>query len=474
MNRPIRRALSRSQDLAKPLALLVSAVALVVALLCIGPAAAQDDQPEAPTSETPSKPAAEPTPPETNAPADPNPSTDKDQGWIDALNETLNASLGQVNSIAGGILMRDVSFSAFDYEVVDAATGEKQLVEPEVPFLVIFLGLGAIFFTLWHKFINLRGFTHAWRIVFGKYSDDTDEGDLPPFRALTSALSATVGLGNIASVAVAMVVGGPGALFWMIFLGFFGMCAKFHESTLAQMFRIKNADGTISGGPMFYLDKGLSSIHPSLAGLGKTLAIVFAICCMLAALGGGNMFQANQAFEGFFSTFVQPHVGPGEIDSVRANTGFGFGLVMAVLVGVVVLGGITRIGATTARIVPFMAGIYVLACITIILFHIGDVPALLAEVMTQAFNADAAFGGLIGAMMTGFKRAAFSSESGLGSSAIAHAAAKTDHPVREGYVASLEPFIDTVVICTGLRPNKELGEAAGLHHGRAIQVNDRM
>lgn len=371
----------------------------------------------------------------------------KEKGWIDALNETLNSSLGQVNDFAGGILMKDVSFSAFDYEVVDEATGEKTLVEPEVPFLVIFLGLGAIFFTLWHKFVNLRGFTHAWKIVFGKYARDTDEGDLPPFRALTSALSATVGLGNIASVAVAMVVGGPGALFWMIVLGFFGMCAKFHESTLAQMFRTKNLDGTISGGPMFYLDKGLKSINPALGGLGKTLAIVFAVCCILAALGGGNMFQANQAFEGFFATFIQPYVGANEVESVRTNAGFGFGLVMAVLVGVVVLGGISRIGATTARIVPFMAGIYILACITIILFHISEVPALLGEVLRQAFNADAAFGGLIGAMMTGFKRAAFSSESGLGSSAIAHAAAKTDHPVREGYVASLEPFIDTVVIC---------------------------
>ena len=369
------------------------------------------------------------------------------QGLVDKLNASLNKNLGKVNDFAGGILMWDVSFSAFDYEVIDEQTGQKRLVEPAIPFLVIFLSLGAIFFTLWHNFINLRGFIHAWKIVFGKYTRDTDEGDLPPFRALTSALSATVGLGNIASVAVAMVLGGPGALFWMIVLGLFGMCAKFHESTLAQMFRIKNPDGTISGGPMYYLDKGLKTVHPSLGGLGKTLAIVFAICCMLAALGGGNMFQSNQAFEGFFSTFIQPHVSASEIDSTRTNAGFGFGLIMAAAVGVVVLGGITRIGATTARIVPFMAGIYILACTTIILFHISEVPTMLGEVIAQAFNADAAFGGLIGAMMTGFQRAAFSSESGLGSSAIAHAAAKTDHPVREGYVASLEPFIDTVVIC---------------------------
>lgn len=434
MNHPTRPATSNAPSLARFAWL--AAAAILIALFLAWPVVA-DDAPPAPdadeaTDQKDVKPEADP---------------DEKEDWIDSLNASLDENLGKVNDIAGKYLMFDVSFSAFDYEVKDETTGEMMPVEPEVPFLVIFLGLGAVFFTLWHKFINIRGFTHAWKIVFGKYAHDTDEGDLTPFRALTSALSATVGLGNIASVAVAMVIGGPGALFWMMFLGLFGMCAKFHESTLAQMFRTKNPDGTISGGPMYYLDRGLKSINPSLAGLGKVLAVIFAICCMLAALGGGNMFQSNQAFEGFFTTFIQPHVSASELEDVRTNTGFGFGLVMAVLVGVVVLGGITRIGATTARIVPFMAAIYICACITIILFHIDEVPALLGEVISQAFSADAAFGGIIGVIMTGFKRAAFSSESGLGSSAIAHAAAKTDHPVREGYVASLEPFIDTIVIC---------------------------
>lgn len=375
------------------------------------------------------------------------PASTDEKGFSDTLNETLDETLGTVNGYLFAVLFFDVSFSAFDYDVIHEATGETHTVEPAVPFLVIFLTLGAVFFTVWHKLINVRCFFHAWKIVLGKYSDDTDEGDLPPFRALTSALSATVGLGNIASVAVAMVMGGPGALFWMMFLGLCGMCAKFHESTLAQMFRVKNADGTISGGPMYYLDRGIRQVNPSLAWLGKTLAIIFAVFCMLAALGGGNMFQANQAFEGFFSTFVQPAVNAEDIDGVRALTSIGFGLIMSTMVAVVVLGGITRIGATTSKIVPFMALIYIAACSTIILANAAAVPAMIGQVFRQAFNADAAFGGFIGAMMMGFQRAAFSSESGLGSSAIAHSAAKADHPVREGFVASLEPFIDTIVIC---------------------------
>ena len=378
------------------------------------------------------------------------PSTDTAEeqlGFSDKLNKQLDATLGTVNGYLFKVLFFDISFSAFDYITTDKETGESVEVEPEVPFLVIFLTLGAVFFTFWHKLINIRHFFHAWGIVSGKYTHESDEGDLSPFRALTSALSATVGLGNIASVAVAMVAGGPGALFWMMFLGLCGMCAKFHESTLAQMFRIKNEDGTISGGPMYYLDHGIRKVNPSLAPLGKTLAIIFAIFCMFAALGGGNMFQANQAFEGFFSTFIQPGIAEDEVDGVRTLSSIGFGLLMSAVVAVVVLGGITRIGATTSKIVPFMALVYVSACITIIAANASAVPAMIGEVLSQAFSADAAFGGVIGAMMMGFQRAAFSSESGLGSSAIAHSAAKTDHPVREGFVASLEPFIDTIVIC---------------------------
>ncbi|MEM1444869.1 MAG: alanine/glycine:cation symporter family protein [Planctomycetota bacterium] len=330
--------------------------------------------------------------------------------------------------------------------------GPQESAGPEIPFLVIWLAAGAVFFTFLHGFINLRGFRHAVQVVRGKWAAPDDTGDIPPFRALTSALSATVGLGNIASVAVAMVAGGPGALFWMIFLGFFGMASKFHESTLAQMFRVTNEDGTVSGGPMFYLDEGLRKHRPGLAFLGKPLAVIFAVFCIFAALGGGNMFQSNQAFEGFFSTFVEPHVNLDESPDLQKYVSYGFGIVMAAAVAIVVLGGITRIGAATSKIVPFMGVLYVLACATIILFNLPALPALVKQVFVEAFAWESAYGGLLGVMILGFQRAAFSSEAGLGSSAIAHAAAKTDEPIREGLVASLEPFIDTIVICcmTGL------------------------
>ncbi|MEM6394387.1 MAG: alanine/glycine:cation symporter family protein [Planctomycetota bacterium] len=317
----------------------------------------------------------------------------------------------------------------------------------QLKFLVVWLGLGAIFFTFYHGWINVRAFPHAIAIVRGKFSKSDDDGEIVPFQALTSALSATVGLGNIASVAVAMVAGGPGALFWMMVLGLFGMTAKFHESTLAQLYRKRNPDGTISGGPMYFISGGLADRGPFLAGLGKVLAVVFAIFLMAAALGGGNMFQSNQAFEGFFSQFIQPNIAPAEVESVKYATSIGFGIVMAVIVGVVVIGGITRIGKATSFLVPIMAVVYVAACLAIILLNINELPDLLGKVFTEAFALDSAAGGLLGVLIIGFTRAAFSSESGIGSSAVAHAAAKTNEPVREGFVASLEPFIDTIIIC---------------------------
>ena len=426
------------------------------------------------------------------------------------LGDRFNAVLGGINNVAYATLFADVSFGAFREPVLDDegqplyeqvpvmvpvkdeifgqqvdAQGQPILVDgraqavtvvigsqtqqivdgkpvftdgpaemkgPELPFLVVFLSLGALFYTVFHGFINLRGFGHAIAVVRGKWSANADEGDVTPFQALTSALSATVGLGNISSVAFAMVTGGPGALLWMMVLGLLGMSSKFHESTLAQMYRIKNADGSVSGGPMFYLDHGLRQVHPTLGVLGKPLAVIFAIFCMGAAVGGGNMFQSNQAYEGFFSTFVAPHAVVEDIDALEQNISYGFGLVMAVLVGVVVVGGITRIGAATSKIVPLMGLIYVAACATIILFNLAALPEVIALVFREAFAMQSAVGGILGAMMIGFQRAAFSSEAGLGSSAIAHAAAKTNEPLREGFVASLEPFVDTIVICcmTGL------------------------
>lgn len=365
----------------------------------------------------------------------------------------LDAKLNPVKDKAGNLQFFEAEADLAAYKLDENQQPIKQVTDKPViegakaPFLVVFLGFGAVFYTIFHGFINIKGFKHAVEIVSGKWSAGDDTGDISPFRALTSALSATVGLGNIAGVAVAMVTGGPGALFWMMVLGLFGMTSKFHETTLSQMFRVKNEDGSMSGGPMYFLDKGLKQIHPLLGTFGKILAIVFAVFLMGAALGGGNMFQSNQAFEGFFGQFVQPYVGVEEVDNVRQYASYGFGLVMAAMVGVVVIGGITRIGVATSVIVPFMAMLYVIACLVIIFSNISLVPGLIVEIFQKAWAPEAGLGGVIGAMMVGFQRAAFSSEAGIGSSAIAHSAAKTDEPVREGLVASLEPFVDTIVIC---------------------------
>lgn len=350
------------------------------------------------------------------------------------LEEAVDAVLNPINSVIFATLFFDVSFGTLGDDV-------------ELPFLVVWLGLGAFFYTIYHGFINLRGFGHAIAIVRGKWAANDDTGDIPPFRALTSALSATVGLGNIAGVAIAMVVGGPGALFWMMVLGLFGMTSKFHETTLAQIYRIKNADGTMSGGPMYFLDRGIREINPKLAPLGKGLAIIFAIFLMAAALGGGNMFQANQSFEAFFHQFMLPFIEPGQAEQAERASSVGFGLVMAAMVAVVVIGGIGRIGAATSIIVPVMATIYVAACSFIIINNAGELPRLIGLIFKEAWVAEAGLGGVLGVVMIGFQRAAFSSEAGIGSSAVAHSAAKVDEPIREGLVASLEPFIDTIVIC---------------------------
>jgi AGCS family alanine or glycine:cation symporter len=368
------------------------------------------------------------------------------QSSQEKLAESLDSSLGGINKAIFKVLFFDLSRGYFQEEVRDPETGEWVAEGPTLPFLVVYLACGAIFFSFYHRFITIRGFFHSWKVVLGKFEHDKHEGDITPFRALTSALSATVGLGNIAGVAIAMVIGGPGALFWMMCLGFFGMASKFHESTLAQMYRIKNADGTISGGPMYFISKGLGERGPGWKQVALVIAVIFSFFCMAASLGGGNMFQANQAFEGFYSTFVAPNVTE-NAEALRVQLSFGFGMLMSALVAVVVIGGITRIGAATSRIVPFMAILYVGACLVIVVSNITEVPGLIAEVLRDAFSMDSAYGGLIGAMIVGFQRAAFSSEAGLGSSAIAHSAAKTSEPVREGLVASLEPFIDTIVVC---------------------------
>lgn len=306
-----------------------------------------------------------------------------------------------------------------------------------VPLVVLWLVVGAIFFTLRMRFINIRGFRHAIDVTRGKYTDPNghSDGEVTHFQALASALSATVGLGNIAGVAIAVATGGPGAIFWMVLAGFLGMSSKFVECTLGQKYREVRPNGQVMGGAMYYLSKGLK--EKGMGGLGKVLATMFAILCIGGSLGGGNTFQVNQSLNAIKETvpFLNGHE-------------WVFGAIMTVLVGIVIIGGIKRIASTAEKIVPSMCGIYVAACLYILFAHASEIGSAFALIFDNAMNPDAAFGGFIGVLIIGFKRAAFSNEAGVGSAAIAHSAAKTEYPVREGVVALLEPFIDTIVVCT--------------------------
>ena len=351
-----------------------------------------------------------------------------DEAGIEALNASLLATYGQGSR----------SFAVTVPEGADAVTTVTlDAYSPGVPFAVLWLVLGAIFFTLRMGFINVRGFKHAIGVTRGLYDNPDDEGEVSHFQALASALSATIGLGNIAGVAIAISIGGPGATFWMICAGFLGMTSKFVECSLAQMYRVKRPDGRMMGGPMVYLSEGLKDLSPSLAAPGKILAYFFAFLCIGGSLAGGNAFQVNQSVKLMSSQF-----------SWLQGNEWIYGLIMTVLVGVVIIGGIKRIAATAEKIVPLMCGVYVLACVFILLKMAGEIPAAFGTILSGAFTPAAGFGGLVGVLVQGFKRAAFSNEAGTGSAAIAHSAAKTDFPIREGAVAMLGPFIDTVVICT--------------------------
>lgn len=309
-----------------------------------------------------------------------------------------------------------------------------------VPFIIVVLVLGGMFFTVRYGFVNIRLFKHGIDCVRGKFDNPDDPGEISHFRALTSALSATVGLGNIAGVAVAIAAGGPGAIFWMWLVAFFGMSLKFSSCTLAQTYRQIGPDGHVLGGPMVYLRDGIRAQHPSLGWLGSALGILFAILTVFASFGGGNMFQGKMSFE--ISRSVIP-----ALDTIPGANWI-VGLTFAALVGVVIIGGIRRIGEVTGRMVPAMCVFYVAICLLIIATNAERVPALFGDIFRQAFSPDAAFGGFLGVLVQGTRRAAFSNEAGLGSAAIAHAAARTDEPVREGAVAMLGPFIDTIVVCT--------------------------
>ena len=309
------------------------------------------------------------------------------------------------------------------------------------PFVLVWLIVGATFFTFYFRFINFRAFRHGFQLIRGDYSDPTAAGEVTHFQALATAVSGTVGLGNIAGVAVAVSLGGPGATFWMILAGLLGMSSKFVECTLGVKYRNEYTDGTVSGGPMYYLSKGLAERSDKLKSLGKVLAVLFAIFCVGGSFGGGNMFQANQSFKQVVA------VTGGDV-SWLADKGWLFGLVIATLVGLVIIGGIRGIARVTSKIVPFMAVVYVTAGLVIIFSNFSALPAAFAAILNGAFTPEGISGGIIGVLFQGFKRAAFSNEAGIGSAAIAHSAVRTNRPVTEGFVALYEPFIDTVVVCT--------------------------
>ncbi|WP_261663054.1 alanine/glycine:cation symporter family protein [Deinococcus sp. Marseille-Q6407] len=311
----------------------------------------------------------------------------------------------------------------------------------ELPLIVAWLVLASLVCTVALGFVNLRGFGHALRIVRGDspFSTPSSPGTITHFQALSTAVSGTVGIGNMSGVAVAVAAGGPGATFWMILAGLLGMSAKFVECTLGVKYRRVNPDGTVSGGPMHYLSRGLADL--GLSGLGKAMAAVYALFLALGALGIGNMFQSNQAYA------IAQTVTGGDASFLNGYA-WAYGLVFAALGGAVIIGGIGNIARVTARLVPFMAGLYLIMALVVIGVHFSGLPAAIGAIVQGAFTPEGVAGGALGALIQGFRRATFSNEAGLGSSSIAHSAVRTDQPATEGYVAMLEPFIDTVVVCT--------------------------
>ena len=306
----------------------------------------------------------------------------------------------------------------------------------QLPVVVLWLVIGAVFFTFYTGFINLRGFKHAISLVKGDYSDPNHAGEVSHFQALATAVSGTVGIGNIGGVAVAVTIGGAGATFWMILAGFLGMSTKFVECTLGVRYRTQNPDGSVSGGPMYYLRDGFA--ERGMPGFGKAMGTFFAVGIAIGAMGIGNMFQSNQAY-------VQlNYVTGGMLD------GYGWlvGILMAVVVFSVIVGGIKSIASVTEKVVPLMAVLYCFFAIIVIVMNSAHLPEAIGNIFSGAFTAEGVSGGALGAMIIGFQRAVFSNEAGIGSASIAHAAVKTNEPVTEGFVSLLEPFIDTIVICT--------------------------
>ncbi len=335
------------------------------------------------------------------------------------IDETINAATAPIASAISAVVF-------FKITVFDA----------QLPLVVLWLVIGAVFFTLRMGFVNIWGFKHAIHLVRGDYSNPDDAGEVSHFQALATAVSGTVGIGNIGGVAVAVTVGGPGATFWLIAAGFLGMSTKFVECTLGVKYRNENSDGSVSGGPMYYLRRGFAELN--MEGFGKFLGTFYAIGIFIGALGIGNMFQSNQAY-------VQLNTVTG---GMFDDLGWLVGLVMAAVVFMVIVGGIKSIAAVTEKIVPFMAIFYCFFALIVIFMNGAALPEAISNIFTGAFTGEGVAGGALGALIIGFQRAVFSNEAGIGSASIAHSAVKTSEPVTEGVVSLLEPFIDTIVICT--------------------------
>jgi amino acid carrier protein len=356
--------------------------------------------------------------------------------------EILNSAFLPLVSALGSVLFWDPFAATGLYDPVVYDSSGKPLLHPngdpvkqDAWLVVILLICAAVFFTVYMGFINFRAFGHAVRVTLGQYSHPHEKGEVSHFQSLSAALSGTLGLGNVSLVAVAIAVGGPGATFWMIIAGLIGMSSKFVECTLGVKYREISPAGEVSGGPMYYLSKGLAARR--LGGLGRMLAVLFAVMCVGGALGGGNMIQANQAFLQLRTTV------PG-----AEQLGLWFGIGMAMLVGLVVIGGIRSIAQVTSRIIPLLVVVYVSFSLIIIGMNISHTADAFRLIVDGAFSPDAAKGGVIGVMLMGFRRASFSNEAGIGSASIVHSTSRADRPVSEGLVSLLEPFIDTVIVCT--------------------------
>ena len=400
-------------------------VALAAAALFLSPAAAQDDAPAAG--------------PAIEAPTDRQP-TAKDHDWQASINdrmEKVNGAVGKVFFFPIPVPGTAATDAAGNPRTTTLPFIGKEVTTLTIPFAVLWLVVGAIFFTLRMGFVQFRLVGHAIQVTRGKYDDPDDEGEVSHFEALSAALSATVGLGNIAGVAIAISIGGPGATFWMILAGVLGMASKFTECSLGQMYRHERTDGSVMGGAMYYLSDGLRDRGPFLAGLGKVLAVMFAILCIGGSLAGGNSFQVNQSKEAL-----------AEIVPFLGEQPWVYGAAMTLAAAAVILGGLRRIADVASKIVPAMCGIYVVACLYVILSNADQVAAAFGTIIDGAFSPEAGLGGVVGVLIVGFQRAAFSNEAGVGSAAIAHSAAKSHYAVREGIVALLEPLIDTVIVCT--------------------------